>query len=83
MAESELHSEEMKAAGAWRERGRNPRPPLRGLSCACFQASTEMSRPVHLVKQLATARSKSFKASTADEEGVPLARCINLQKEAQ
>ena len=67
----------------WRERGRNPRPPLRGLSCACFQASTEMSRPVHLVKQLATARSKSFKASTADEEGVPLARCINLQKEAQ
>ena len=44
MTESELHSEEMKAAGAWRERGRNPRPPLRGLSCACFQASTEMSK---------------------------------------
>ena len=38
----------MKAAGAWRERGYNPRPPLCGLSCACFQASTEMSRPVHL-----------------------------------
>ena len=38
---------------------------------------------VHLVKQLVTARSKSFKASTADEEGVPLARCIKLQKEAQ
>ena len=35
---------------------------------------------MHLVKQLATARSKSFKASTADEEGVPLARCIDLQK---
>ena len=30
------------------------------------------------MKQLATARSKSFKASAADEEGVPLARCINL-----
>ena len=65
VADSELHSEEIKAAGAWRERGRSPRP-LRGLSCACFQASTDKSRPVHLVKQLATARSKSFKASTAD-----------------
>ena len=56
------------------------RPPLRGLSCACFQASTDKSRPVHLVKQLATARSKFFKASTADMEGVPLARCIILQR---
>ena len=78
VAESELYSEEIKAAWAWRERGRNPRPPLRGLSCACFQASTDKSRPLHLVKQLATARSKYFKASTADVEGVPLARCINL-----
>ena len=41
VADSELHSEEIKAAGAWRERGRSPRPPLRGLSCACFQASTD------------------------------------------
>ena len=24
MADSELHSEEINAAGAWRERGRNP-----------------------------------------------------------
>ena len=63
--------------------GRNPRPPLRGLSCACFQASTDMSRSVHLIKQLATARSKSFKATTAYVGIVPLARCINLQKEAQ
>ena len=48
-------------------------------------SSTDKSRPVHmhLVKQLATARSKSFKALTAYAEGVPLARCINLQKEAQ
>ena len=68
----------------WRERGGGGGgAQSRGLSCACFQASTDKSRPVHLVKQLATARSKSYKASTADVEGVPLARCINLQKEAQ
>ena len=49
MAESELHSEKIKAVGVWREKGHNPRPLLLGLSDACFQASTEMSKPVHLV----------------------------------
>ena len=33
VADSELHSDEIKAAGAWRERVHSPRPPLRGLSC--------------------------------------------------